>query len=69
MEVLTKEQTIELIREYYTPPLMNRKKAADYLSMSIRSFDNFVAANPHLKLRTNGSSPKYCPKQLRNAFN
>lgn len=68
MEVLTKEETIQLIKQFYVPPLLGRRDAAQFLGMGLPSFDKFIAKNPHLKRRAPGSAPRYCPLELREVF-
>jgi len=67
MEVLTKKQTIELIEFWQDFGLLNRISAAEYLDMSIPTFDRFVSDNPGLK-KKNGKRIRYCPKELKSAF-
>lgn len=67
MEILSKQETFELIASYYETGLLNRVKAADFLSMSIPRFDAFIKSNPHLK-RRNNQTIRYCPKELKAAF-
>ena len=68
MEILTKEETIALIKEHTYPGLMGRRAAAEYLGMKLATFDRFVGVNPHLKLKAPGSAPRYCPIKLREYF-
>ena len=68
MEVLTKQQTIDLIKSYSVPPLLNRRQAAEFVGMKLPAFDKFVSRNPQLKRKAPGSTPRYCPKELRNIF-
>ena len=66
MEILTKDETTELIKSFYDPPLMGRSDIAKELGMSLPAFDKFIGNYPHLKHKKPGVSPRYCPKECKN---
>ncbi len=71
MEVLTKQETIAVIEQHISTyselGYMRRDSAARFLDMPLASFDQFVSRNPQLKKR-NGKTIRYCPKELKAAF-
>ncbi|RIV50891.1 hypothetical protein D2V93_08450 [Flagellimonas taeanensis] len=66
IEILTKEEVEEIVRNYFEPPMMGRKDIAKELGMTLKAFDKFIANYPHLKHKIKGVAPKYCPKECKD---
>ncbi|RIV50893.1 hypothetical protein D2V93_08460 [Flagellimonas taeanensis] len=67
IDIVTREEVLAMLEIFTDNGLMRRETAANYLDMPLSTFDAFVRDNPHLK-RYNGKRIRYCPKDLKNAF-
>lgn len=67
IEIVTKEEVLHILKNYYECGLLRRETAAQYLDMPLSTFDEFIRQNPYLK-RYNGKRVRYCPKELKKAF-
>lgn len=67
LDLVTKEEAQRMIQDYFDTGLLRRETAANYLDMPLSTFDAFVADNPYLKRRC-GKRVRYCPKDLKKAF-
>lgn len=67
IEIVTKKDVLSMLEIYTDNGLMRRETAANYLDMPLSTFDEFTRQNPHLK-KYNGKRVRYCPKELKKAF-
>ena len=66
LEILTKAEIEQLIKNYYEPPLMGRVEISRELGMTPKAFDKFIANYPHLKHKKPHTAAKYCPKECKD---